>query len=108
MEIRDFFTEKEVAEMKERIIEQAGLYHFLVKEDKHDRDEGPYQVTVLDYVIKEAVREQTVLLVKEYVHQIIEATVKARVTDAVNAFTQRLVDQLSKITEKTNWYWSIK
>ncbi len=107
MEIRDFFTPQEIEEMKAKIIEQAGLYHFIVEKESTD-DDGPYKYKVLESKIKEAVEKETVALVKEYTRQIIEATVKARVTDAVNAFTQRLVDQLTKITEKTNWYWSIK
>lgn len=107
MEIRDFFTDKEIEKMKERIIEQAGLYAFIVQEERDDED-GPYKAHVLEYKIREAVQEETVKLVKDYVKKIIEATVKERVTDAVNKFTQNLVDQLTKITEKTSWHWSIK
>lgn len=108
MEIRDFFTEKEIAEMKEKIIERAGIYHFIVEKEVETSEDGPYKYRELQREIQTAVRDETVKLVKEYVHQIIEAAVKSRVTDAVNQFTQRLVDQLAKITEKTNWYWSIK
>ena len=107
MEIRDFFTDKEISEMKEKIVERTGVYHFLVEKEGRDED-GPYKIRELQVDIEAAVRDETVKLVKEYVHQIIEAAVKSRVTDAVNKFTQRLVDQLDKITEKTNWYWSIK
>ena len=107
MELRDFFTEKEVEEMKVKIIEQTAVYAFLIENEVQERD-GPYKYYTLQSDIEAAVRDETVKLVKEYVHQIIEAAVKSRVTDAVNKFSQNLVDQLDKITQKTNWHWSIK
>lgn len=108
MELRDFFTDKEISAMKQKIIKEVALSMFLIEESGTYDDGETYTRRSIAPKIEEAIRDATVVEVKSYVKEVVNAVVKERVSVAVEKFTKNLCDQLDKITEKTNWYWSIK
>ena len=108
MELRDFFTDDEIRTMKERIIKEATLANYLV-DTTHTYPDGTIdKQKKLTYEISEVIREETVKQVREYVREVVNTVAKERVAAAVDKFSDGLCKQLEKITEKTNWYWSIK
>ena len=108
MELRDFFTPKEIEAMKEKIIERAAFANFMV--DHTIKEDGSITDTYRSLApdIQSAIEQETVKQVKEYVREVVDTVAKERVAAAVDRFSAALCDQLDKIASKTNWYWSIK
>jgi hypothetical protein len=112
MELRDFFTESEIRAMKERIVRETSLNYFLTEKSVcyEDGETGTYKSLQPEIkreifsAIDKDVKEFVASTLKDILHKI----VKEKVETATEKFTNRLCDQLDKITEKTNWYWSIK
>ena len=107
MELRDFFTDEEIRSMKERIIRETCLARFLTQETRTYEDGTICKYSSIHPKIEEIIRDETVKQVKEYVKEIVDKVAKERVASAVDKFSDRLCDQLKKIADKTNWYWSI-
>ncbi len=108
MELRDFFTPDEIEAMKERIIKETCLSNFLVDVTVLETDGEVYEYRKVAPKIEAVIREETAKQVKEYVKEVVNKVAKERVAEAVDGFSKRLCDQLDKIADKTNWYWSIK
>jgi len=108
MELRDFFTDKEIKAMQEKIIKEASLTAFLEEDNGLYSDGDTYSRCNIAPKIEAAIRDVTTVEVRSHVKSVVEEVAKERVAAAVERFTQNLCDQLDKITEKTNWYWSIK
>jgi len=108
MELRDFFTEVEIRSMKERIVRDACRSNFMNKLETTDEDGVKQVYWGLNTELKSTIRDETVKLIKDHVKEVINDTVKDKVSIAVERFTKNLCEQLDKITEKTNWYWSVK
>jgi len=108
MEIREFFSDKEIDTMKERIIRETCLSRFLVKTSYTDSDGSKETYNAIEPELRKVIEIETVKQIKQYVKDVIDAVVKERASAAVDRFSKNLCDQLDKITEKTNWYWSIK
>jgi hypothetical protein len=108
MELRDFFSEEEIRVMKERIIRETSLSHFLVDTEYVDSDGSKSKFKSLDPKIKQVIEQETVAQVKAYVREVVNTVAKERVAASIDNFSKRLCDQLEKIADKTNWYWSIK
>jgi hypothetical protein len=108
MELREFFTDKEIEAMKERIIRETSLARFLVKTEYQDQDGSKSTYNSLEPRIMEAIRDETVQQVKAYVREVVNTVAKERVAASVDNFSKQLCEQLDKIADKTNWYWSIK
>jgi hypothetical protein len=108
MDIREFFTDKEIRSMKDRIVREACLLNFTVSEETTDEDGYKSKRHTLAPEIKQVIKEETNKLMQEYTRELIREIVKDKTTIAVEKFTQNLCDQLDKITAKTNWYWSVK
>jgi hypothetical protein len=108
MEIREFFTEKEIRSMKERIIKECCFNHFISKQEYIEEDGSKVEYKSLAPEIKSIIKQEVDNQLREYVKEIINEIVKDKVKLAVQKFTKNLCDQLDKITAKTNWYWSIK
>ncbi len=107
MELREFFTEKEIEEMKQKIILRVSSFAFLDEKGGMDED-GKYIYRQLSNSVNAAVKKQVDEIMVEFTREIINTVVKDRVATAAESFVTNLVDQLEKITNKTNWYWSIK
>lgn len=108
MELREFFSKEEIATMKERIIRETCLSHFLVDTEYADSDGSKERYKSLAPDIKRVIENETSLQVKQYVREVVNTVAKERVAAAVDNFSKRLCEQLEKIADKTNWYWSIK
>ena len=112
MDLREFFTDSEIRAMKERIVRECSLSYFLT-ETKVDYEDGESSIyKSLEPKIRVEIKNQIEDEVKAYVNitlkDILHNTVTEKVTKATERFTNTLCDQLDKITEKTNWYWSIR
>jgi hypothetical protein len=108
MELRDFFTDTEIRVMKERIIKETCLATFITSTEHTYEDGEKVKYNRITPMIEEIIREETVKQVKAYVQEIVNTVAKERVAAAVDNFSKRLCEQLEKIADKTNWYWSIK
>ncbi len=108
MDLRDFFSDKEIEVMKERIIRETCLARFIVKTEYVDGDGSKSTYNSIEPSIKTVIEQETIRQVKEYVREVVNTVAKERVAAAVDQFSKRLCEQLEKIADKTNWYWSIK
>ena len=108
MELRDFFTDVEIRAMKERIVRETCLSHFMQSEEVTNEDGYKTKYYSIAPEIRRVIEEETVKQIREYVREVVNTVAKERVAAAVDKFSERLCDQLGKIADKTNWYWSVK
>ena len=112
MDARGLFTKEEISAIKERIVHSVSLHYFLTTKKVQDPEEGEIEFQTiqprLQKEIERIVDEELKSFVKNYLKDIVHGIVKDRVQKSVERFTQKLCDQLEKITTKTNWYWSIR
>ena len=111
MELRDFFTENEIRAMKERIVTETSLTYFLTenKVEYSDGETTTYKALQpkIEAKIYSLIEKEIKAYVETTLHDILHKIVTEKVEAATEKFTHRLCDQLDKITEKTNWYWSL-
>lgn len=112
MELRDFFTEAEIHGMKERIVKETSLACFMVDNTVKypDGEEALYRSVepTIKTEIHNHCKAEIESFVKQTIKEVIHNVIQEKVTKAAERFTENLCNQLDRITEKTNWYWSIK
>lgn len=112
MDLRDFFSEAEIRAMKARIVRETSLNYFLAERKYVDEDgvEETYKALAPDIQreIKSIIDNEVKAFIQTEVKRILHEIVTEKVAKAADRFTQRLCDQMDKITDKTNWYWSIR
>ena len=112
MELREFFTNEEIEAMKDRIVKETSLSYF-VSEKELIREDGctiRYKevVPAIEKKIQQIVDKEIEDFLKTTLKNLIHGIVKDKISAATEKFTQTLCDQLDEITDKTNWYWSIR
>ena len=107
MDIKGFFSDDEVEQIKNKVIERLvgeSLLDvsFVVENGEH------FTEVRLKPQIDSVVREETKTILKEYVHKVADETIRPKVSEAADMMADRLVKQFDEITNKINWYFSIK
>ena len=112
MELREFFTNEEIEAMKDRIVKETSLSYFVTEKEVTEKDGSVCRyrevVPTIEKKIQQIIDKEVEGFLRSTIKDLIHSIVKDKVSAATEKFTQRLCDQLDKITNKTNWYWSIR
>lgn len=106
--IRDILTDKEIEEIKTRVVEGLINGVFLDKATEIHEGGTNYVHHELNWKVKQMVQDTTMKILKDEVARIAEEVIAPKTQEAAENLMKRFVEQTKQIADKINWYWNIK